>query len=132
MISLDTNVLVRFLIKDDESQYQTVLHLLLELENNNQQAYIPLLVVLEVNWVLSFRYKISRIDIIEQLLNLMDSPTFYFENQTQLEQTLLFAKDNTFDLSDLIIANRCEYSHHLPIMTFDKKASRYSSFELLV
>lgn len=131
MISLDTNVLVRFLVKDDEVQYQTVLNFLIELENKNAQAYIPLLVVLEINWVLSFRYKIARIDIIEQLLELMENPVFYFENQSKLEQVLLLAKNNSFDLSDLLIACRCQVANNLPVMTFDKKASKHLNFELL-
>lgn len=121
MVSLDTNVLVRFLVKDDENQYQTVLNFLMDLENKNAQAHIPLLVVLEVNWVLSFRYKITRIDIIEQLLELMENPVFCFESQTKLEQVLLSAKNNSFDLSDLLIACRCQSANHLPVMTFDKK-----------
>lgn len=131
MISLDTNVLVRFLVKDDEVQYQTVLDFLMELENTNRHAYIPLLVVLEINWVLSFRYKIARIDIIEQLLELMENPVFCFENQVKLEQVLLLAKNNTFDLSDLLIACRCQVANNLPVMTFDKKASKHLNFELL-
>ncbi|OPH39482.1 PIN domain-containing protein [Moraxella equi] len=131
MVSLDTNVLVRFLVKDDENQYQTVLNFLMNLENKNAQAYIPLLVVLEVNWVLSFRYKITRIDIIEQLLELMENPVFCFESQTKLEQVLLSAKNNTYDLSDLLIACRCQSANNLPVMAFDKKASKHLNFELL-
>lgn len=87
--------------------------------------------ILEINWVLSFRYKITRIDIIEQLLELMENPVFCFESQTKLEQVLLSAKTNTYDLSDLLIACRCQSANRLPVMTFDKKASKYSHFKLL-
>ncbi len=49
MISLDTNVLVRFITEDDSKQLQKVANLLLKLENNNEQAFVSMLVLLEVN-----------------------------------------------------------------------------------
>lgn len=131
MIAVDTNILVRFLVRDDEIQYQKVVHFFSDVALNNQKIYVPLLVVLETNWVLSFHYKIQRQDIIEQLLSLTEIETFCFEHHYSVQTTLKNALNNSFDLSDLLIACRCAVSQHLPVMTFDKKASRHLNFELL-
>lgn len=131
MISLDTNVLVRFLTQDDNKQFQKVLTLFADLENNNEKAFVPLLVLLEVNWVLSHFYQIDRQQIIENLLFLCDAKFLMIENTITVKATLKNAKTTSFDLSDLLIACRCEVAHHLPVMTFDKKASKYPNFELL-
>lgn len=128
MISLDTNILVRFITRDNETQLHDVLKLFHSLEKDNKQAFIPLMVVLEVNWVLSQFYKMSRIEIIEYLLPLFDSSILVIENASELRKILIDAKDNTFDLSDLLIGCGCAVANNLPIVTFDKKASKIDNF----
>lgn len=131
MISLDTNVLVRFFTQDDDEQYQKVIQLFANLENTHAKAFIPMLVLLEVNWVLSHLYKIKRQEIIDNLLLLCETEFLVIENINQVKNTLLLAKNNSFDLSDLLIACRCQSANHLPVITFDKKASKHLNFELL-
>lgn len=104
MISLDTNVLVRFLTQDDMSQYLTVAQLLTHLEKDNRQAFVSLLVVIEINWVLGFSYRLERVQIIEALLALMELPMLNFEHSQEFKVCLQNARQNTFDLSDLLIA----------------------------
>ena len=59
MIALDTNVLVRFLVKDDEQQAELVRVLFMEAEQRKEPLLVPLLVVLELIWVLESVYEIS-------------------------------------------------------------------------
>ncbi|STZ07273.1 Uncharacterised protein [Moraxella caprae] len=81
-----------------------------------------MLVLLEVNWVLSHLYKIKRQEIIDNLLLLCDTKFLVVENANHVKNTLLLAKNNTYDLSDLLIACRCQSANNLPVMTFDKKS----------
>ena len=46
MNALDTNVLVRFLVKDDAEQAQQVYSLFKQVENHQQRLFVPILVVL--------------------------------------------------------------------------------------
>lgn len=131
MISLDTNVLVRFLTQDDMSQYLTVAQLLTHLEKDNRQAFVSLLVVIEINWVLGFSYRLERVQIIEALLALMELPMLNFEHSQKLKACLQNARQDTFDLSDLLIALKSSEHDALPVMTFDKKASKAQGFTLL-
>lgn len=131
MIALDTNILVRFFTKDNPQQLEKVVELFSKLEHENQQAFIPMLVILETNWVLAHFYKIERLQIIDNLLLLFKAEFLSIENSAHLKDILLKAKNNTFDLSDLLIACRCAVSQHLPVMTFDKKASKFEHFQLL-
>lgn len=131
MISLDTNVLVRFLTQDDMFQYLIVAQLLTHLEKSNQQAFVSLLVVMEINWVLGFSYRLERVQIIEALLALIELPMLNFECSQKLKICLQNAQQNTFDLSDLLIALKSSEQHALPVATFDKKASKAQGFILL-
>lgn len=131
MIALDTNVILRFLVKDDEKQYIKVARLLTDLESQKQSAYVPLLVLQEVSWVLSYSYKLDRLRIIEAILSLSTMPMLSLQYANDLKNWLEKAKNNRFDLSDLLIAHHCQTENCLPVMTFDKKATKFELFELL-
>ncbi len=62
MIAVDTNILVRFLTRDDEQQYQKSLNLF-----QNFNIFIPDTVILETEWVLRFAYKFKRLEIFKHL-----------------------------------------------------------------
>ncbi|WP_423809252.1 PIN domain-containing protein [Planktothrix agardhii] len=51
IIAIDTNIIVRFITRDDELQYQQSLELF-----KNKNIFIPDTVILETEWVLRFAY----------------------------------------------------------------------------
>jgi len=57
-IAVDTNLIIRLAMRDDEAHYQKVLALLKE-----HDFYISKTVQLEIEWVLRSRYKQLRQDI---------------------------------------------------------------------
>ena len=67
MKALDTNVLVRFLVRDDTRQADIVYRVFKGAEESKGTLFVPLLVVLEVFWVLEPVYEISRIDILDAI-----------------------------------------------------------------
>ena len=54
LIAVDTNIMIRLAMRDDESQFQTAMALLAE-----HQFFISQTVQLEMEWVLRSRYKQS-------------------------------------------------------------------------
>ena len=54
LIAVDTNIMIRLAMRDDEIQYQKVMNLLIE-----NQFFISTTVQLEIEWVLRSRYKQS-------------------------------------------------------------------------
>lgn len=131
MIALDTNILVRFITKDNAEQFQKVVDLFYQLEDKHRQAFVSMLVILETIWGLSHFYKIDRIQIIQNLLPLFNTRFLVIENSTELKSILIQAQHNTFNLPDLMIACRYKIADTLPIFTFDKKASKCEYFQLL-
>jgi len=61
-VVIDTNILIRFILADDDNQYQSVLKLFAEA----QIITIPTIVLCEMVWVLR-GYKIERKTIVEQI-----------------------------------------------------------------
>lgn len=131
MQALDTNVLVRFLVQDDAKQVAVVNRLFATAEEHKQQFHVSLLVVLELVWVLEAVYKVSRSDLLDSFNELLSMPVLRFESQSTVRAFVSASRDNSFDLSDLLIGQSgldAECSH---TVTFDKKAAKSPLFEKL-
>lgn len=131
MQGIDTNILVRFLVGDDEFQAKKVYDLFKQAESSKSELFVPLLVVLELIWVLEAVYEIERKEILDSIADLLMMPILKFEHQTVLQKFILKARDNSYDLSDLLIAHSAQFQGCETVLTFDKKASKYVRFELL-
>jgi predicted nucleic-acid-binding protein len=92
---------------------------------------VPLLVVLEMIWVLESVYEVSRMEILDSIHDLLLMPVLKFDQQTMLRQWFLSAQGNNFDLADLLIAHVARKNGCEAVITFDKKAGKSSLFELL-
>jgi len=131
MKALDTNVLVRFLVKDDEQQAQTVYRKFKQAEAENDVFFIPVLVVLETVWVLESVYEVTRQEIVDSIDQLLAMPILKFEMQSAIRSFVSSARDNKTDLSDLLIAHCARSSGCECVITFDRKAANFALFELL-
>jgi predicted nucleic-acid-binding protein len=64
MLGVDTNVLVRYLIRDDQSQFEKARRLIDREVAQGVPVLVSLLVLLETEWVLRSRYELSKSDIV--------------------------------------------------------------------
>jgi predicted nucleic-acid-binding protein len=129
--ALDTNVLVRFLVKDDEHQSQLVYRIFKKAESEKKAFWVSLLVILEIIWVLDSVYEISRSEILDSLGELVLMPILKIEGQPVVQKFILSARKNSVDLSDVLIACTASMSGCDSVLTFDKKASKFELFELM-
>jgi predicted nucleic-acid-binding protein len=132
MKAIDTNILVRFLVGDDELQAKKVYNIFKKVESDKGELFVPLLVVLELIWVLESVYEISRKEIVESIRELLLMPILKFEQLTILQQFTRNALESRYDLADLLIAHSAIEQGCETIITFDKKASKSKLFELVV
>lgn len=130
MKGVDTNILVRFLVRDDEQQAMKVYEIFKTAEAEKNQLFVPLLVVLDLIWVLGSAYEASRTEILDSIRDLLSMPILKFEHQSALQQFIAAACGNTYDLSDLLIAHSAKINGCETTLTFDKKGSQYELFEL--
>jgi len=131
MKGIDTNILVRFLVGDDELQAQKVYNIFKKAESSKNELFVPLLVILELVWVLESVYEIERKEILDSISELLLMPILKFEHQSALQQFTQSAQDNNYDLSDLIIAYSAKEQGCKSVITFDRKASKHTLFELV-
>lgn len=131
MTALDTNVIVRFLVRDDEQQSETVYKYLKKAEKSGEAFFIPLAVVLETVWVLGSAYRKSRADILNSLESLMHSQVFRLDRDDVVGRVISDARNSDADIADLIIAHSARASGCKSGLTFDKKAAKHPFFKLL-
>ena len=131
MKALDTNVLVRFLVRDDKQQSKAVYRKFKETEAEREVLFIPALVVLETIWVLESVYEVTRQEILDSIEQLLLMPILEFEAQSAIRSFVTSARENKTDLSDLLIAYSARFAGCECVITFDKEASNLELFELL-
>ncbi|RLB74991.1 MAG: VapC toxin family PIN domain ribonuclease [Deltaproteobacteria bacterium] len=130
MKAIDTNILIRFLIGDDELQAKKVYTIFKTAELEKKELFVPLLVILEMVWVLESVYDIPRAEILDSINDLLLMPIFKFDQLSTLQQFAHSAQGNTYDLSDLLIAHSAKTNGCETVITFDKKVSKFQLFEL--
>ena len=131
MIAVDTNILVRFLVRDDEKQAIAVYKRLKRAEQSRESLLVPLLVVLETVWVLKSAYRKSRDEILDTLDDLRRMPVFVFERNDVLQAALAEGRTTKADIADLLIAHSARSSGGEGILTLDKRATVLPFFQLL-
>lgn len=131
MIAVDTNILVRFLVRDDDQQAEAVRNRLKQAESRRERLKIPLIVVLEVIWVLESAYDQTRSDILDAIRDLRQMPVFEFESDDVIERLLNDGLTYRADLADILVARAAEASGCDSGITFDKQAAKLPFFSLL-
>lgn len=131
MIALDTNIIVRFLVRDYEKQSRTVFTRFKKAESSRETLFVPLLAVLEAIWVLESVYNKTRNEIIEAFDNLKRMPILKFEKEQTIQNMILEGKKSNIELSDLLIALTAKSSGCDSVITFDKKAAKHPLFSFL-
>ncbi|MGH2874091.1 MAG: PIN domain-containing protein [Solirubrobacteraceae bacterium] len=128
MIGLDTNVLVRFLVRDDEGQFARARRLIERETVRGETVLISLLVLLETEWVLRSRYGLSKPDIAGAFFGLLDSAELAFEDEASIEQALFLWMDSPAQFADCLIGARHWALECRATASFDAKALRLPGF----
>lgn len=131
MKGIDTNILIRFMVGDDKKQAEKVYNIFKKTELDKKELFVPVLVMLELIWVLEAVYEIPRTEILDAISELLLMPILKFEHQSALQQFTNACRGNKYDLSDLLIAHSAKTQGCETVMTFDKKASKIQLFELV-
>jgi predicted nucleic-acid-binding protein len=128
VIAVDTNVLVRLLINDPDSQIQV--SLAKALLKRAKRIYVPQIVQIELVWVLETAYGFDKPAVITVLKHLQQTSLFALQDETQFDNALATFENHTADFSDYLILSGCMENNH-ELFTFDKKFARLQSVKLL-
>lgn len=128
MLGVDTNVLVRYLVRDDEAQFEKARKLIKREAAAGRGIFVSHLVVLEIEWVLRSRYGLSKDQIVATISSLLDASDVRFEDEPAVEEALFIWKKATADFADCLIGAKNRRLGCRATATFDTKAAKLPGF----
>jgi predicted nucleic-acid-binding protein len=128
MLGLDTNVLVRYLVRDDQLQFEKARRLIRRESDKGEPVLISLLVLLETEWALRSRYELSKPEILSAFSTLLDVADLAFEDEPSIEHALYSWKDSSADFADCLVEARNRRLGCEATATFDSKALKLAGF----
>ncbi len=128
MLGIDTNVLVRFLVRDDEIQFEKARKLIRHEVAAGRRVFVNQLVLMEAEWVLRSRYAVPKHQIAEAISGLLQASDIEFEDEPSIEEALFIWKESSADFADCMIGAKNRRMGCRVTATFDTKASRLPSF----
>ena len=131
MAAIDTNVLIRYLIQDEDSQFAIVMKLLDECAREGRPLFVPITVALELEWVLRSNFQVAKPDLISTLSQLLAATELSFQSEPALEVALARYRDSSADFADCVHAALAAQASEEPLWTFDKKAAKVDGARLL-
>jgi predicted nucleic-acid-binding protein len=127
MHAIDTNVLVRIIVKDDETQTLKAKKYVEKLG----EVFISLVVLCEFSWVLTSIYELNRSEFSQVIENILKTNQFLIEASDIVWDALHEYKKSNVDFSDCLIGSIAKHHKCTTIATFDKKACRIALFKLI-
>jgi len=131
MIGLDTNVLVRYLVEDDDPQKRAADRFVEEALNRGESLFVNQIVLCEVVWVLSRAYGFTRREVAEALEMILYARQFEIEAKDMVVQGLREYRKGKADFPDCVIGLKNQAAGCTATVTFDRKAASLGSFQVL-
>jgi predicted nucleic-acid-binding protein len=131
MPSIDTNVLVRWLVDDDERQSVRAQRLFESARTNRTPLFIPATVALELEWVLRSRYEFDKATVLGTFNTLLETQEVQFQEEAALEHALHLYRQGAAEFADCLHVGLSVAAVQAPLLTFDQKAARLAGVELL-
>lgn len=131
MIGLDTNILIRYIVQDDEEQTLAATRLIEGQCSEQSTGFVSVVVLTELVWVLSAAYEYSKGVVAAVVGQILRTTEFTVEDGDVVWQALREFETGNADFADCLIAHRnhsigCTTTH-----TFDRKAAKGRHFTLV-
>lgn len=123
-IFLDSNILLRLYLKDDERQFEYCKKLISEIEQGKFRAYVSGIVFLEISYVLKSVYNIPFEDIVKILKSILEIRGLTIVEKTATKKAFEYYKKYKIKFTDCLIASQLPQNSIL--VTFDADFSKIS------
>ena len=103
MIAVDTNVLLRYLLRDDEAQAERSRRVF----ERDERILITDIVLAEAVWTLiGRRYRATKADVIAVVEKLLEEPNVRFEDDDVIWSALQAYRETDADFADALIVHK--------------------------
>lgn len=129
MTGLDTNVLLRAILQDDETQTALAKKVLNGL-SPERPGFISMVTLAELFWVLVNKSGYSKRDALLAIRRLVQAESLEFDDGEGVVRALAFAEEGA-DFADALIHSTMEQFGATETVTFDRAAAKRLGWRLL-
>ena len=122
-VLLDTNVVIRFLVRDDEILYQKSYEIMQEIEQGKTEALLMDFILAEIIYVLKRIYKIDKLQISNALKKILLNDNFYTDNKLVTFEALDIYANKNIDFADAMLCAK-KNLEGFEIVSFDRDMRR--------
>lgn len=130
MIGLDTSVLVRYIMQDDAKQSAKA-NKLIDSLSSDEPGFVSLVSVVELVWVLSSCYPLTRDQLVQALDALLRAKQLVVDQSDQIVRALRVFASGTANFVDCLIERTASNAGCEKTMTFDVAAARTAGMTLI-
>ena len=130
MIGLDTNVLVRYIMQDDERQ-SLMASRLTESLTTEEPGFVSIVSVIELGWVLGGAYGLDRQQLAQAFEALLRTKEVVIDRAENVWQALRVHQAGQADFVDALIERISAAAGCRQTMTFDRGAAKHAGMTLV-
>jgi predicted nucleic-acid-binding protein len=130
MTGLDTNVLVRYIMQDDNKQSPLATRLIESL-SADAPGFVPLASVVELAWVLAAAYELDRSQLIAAFEALLRTKELIVESAEVVWKALRMVQGSNADIADCLLSCSAVAAGCARTMTFDRGAAKNAGMTLI-
>jgi predicted nucleic-acid-binding protein len=131
VIALDTNLLVRLIVQDDEAQARAVERLLIRARRDQTLLFVADVVMCELVWVLTRRLGLGRAAIADALDRLLRTELVVVADAAITARALAAYRDGQGDFADYLIREQAFANEAVEVVTFDRTLKGEPGFRVL-
>lgn len=131
MPALDTNVLVRLLVKDDLTQCQAAKKLVSDAVAAGEALFVPVTVTLELEWVLRSCFGFGKPAVVDTLSQLLSAVELSMESERAVEIALALYGQSAADFADCLHVSLANSVGANPLWTFDRAAAKVAGAQII-
>lgn len=128
-IFLDSNIWLRFFLKDDQEQYEIVSTLYSLIEEGNFRPYTSTIVLLEINYILAKIYHQQINKIIRYITKIMEIRNITVLESTNLLKAIEIYRKYRIKLADCLIADQIK--RDMILITFDQEFHKIAEINVM-
>lgn len=115
---IDANIIIRFLVGDDEKLYEKAAKIFESIEKGKQKAIICEAVMMEVYFVMTKFYKLPKVEVINDLKRVLSLDAVMNNDKSILLETLSILEYTNIDFVDALLCSKSKFLDY-EILSFD-------------
>lgn len=131
MTGLDTNILVRYFMRDDPTQSPKAIALIEDLLTEDNPGFIGTATLVEFVWVLTSKYRRTKEQVLHILEVLLKAENLVVQSEQDVFVACMLTKAGRTSFPDALIGELNASAGCMTTLTFDQQASRLPAFRLL-